>query len=614
LNLTRSAVPFLLLLFAHTGRAQPLVAAVSNRASFDGALAPGALLTVFGEELAPETETASGLPLPYSLQGASVEIGGIASPLCSVSRTQIVLQAPFELAPGSVPLIVHTLAGSSAAYMIAITASAPGIFSTGHNGKGRGLMFDTDLQPRDSLNPGESVILYASGLGATMPPALTGAPGSDSEPFNRAVSVPDLYIGDVEAQVLFAGLAPEFVGVYRVIAKVPDNPRTDRIFFRLGNIQSNAVSFARSYPGTETVYTASGPAAGTTFNFDGGVAASARNSIQNAVGLASSFYQSAGLGDPGTANIFALANSETIVNIYADWSRVSTSAAAQVLSSTAIGSPGAIFLYAAGSGWTGTTPALQTKIIAHEFFHVLQFKLAPQGIGVPDDQAPLIGPRWLIEGAAEYLGYSTIAANGILSFSAARTQQLDEARKISAPLKTLETLPGIRALGPTGGYSLMFMAVDFMTAKVGLTPLGAFWASIGQGAKWQEAFQSAFGKTIDQFYLDFESYRSVNLRPFSRILGTVTNSSGNPFPGISVYACRVSPPGGPCGYALTDASGHYAVSAADGGNTLSFGRSTDGNKWDGFYNSQGLVNDPSRATIVTVRGADVNGINVRLPF
>ncbi len=39
--MTPSAVPFLLLLCAHTGRTQPVVATVSNRASFDGALAPG---------------------------------------------------------------------------------------------------------------------------------------------------------------------------------------------------------------------------------------------------------------------------------------------------------------------------------------------------------------------------------------------------------------------------------------------------------------------------------------------------------------------------------------------------------------------------------------------
>jgi len=36
-----------------------------------------------------------------------------------------------------------------------------------------------------------------------------------------------------------------------------------------------------------------------------------------------------------------------------------------------------------------------------------------------------------------------------------------------------------------------------------------FWRAIGSGATWQVAFSSAFGRSIDSFYVEFEAYRQT---------------------------------------------------------------------------------------------------------
>ena len=32
-------------------------------------------------------------------------------------------------------------------------------------------------------------------------------------------------------------------------------------------------------------------------------------------------------------------------------------------------------------------------------------------------------------------------------------------------------------------------------------------AEVGQGAEWEEAFKLVFGRTVDEFYAEFEVYR-----------------------------------------------------------------------------------------------------------
>jgi uncharacterized protein (TIGR03437 family) len=63
--------------------------------------------------------------------------------------------------------------------------------------------------------------VFTTGLGETLPPLEAGRPGASSEPFHRAAVAPEAFIGGVRAEVLFAGVAPGFAGLYQVNVRIP---------------------------------------------------------------------------------------------------------------------------------------------------------------------------------------------------------------------------------------------------------------------------------------------------------------------------------------------------------------------------------------------------------
>jgi len=87
------------------------------------------------------------------------------------------------------------------------------------------------------------IVLYAVGLGPTDPPASSASGGASSEPLNRVEDDVSVFIGDTQATVLFAGLAPGFPGIYQLNV-VPNGPVTDRVYLRVNGWQSNIASLS----------------------------------------------------------------------------------------------------------------------------------------------------------------------------------------------------------------------------------------------------------------------------------------------------------------------------------------------------------------------------------
>ncbi|MBI3935249.1 MAG: hypothetical protein HY316_11215, partial [Acidobacteria bacterium] len=203
---------------------------VVNAASFVGggsALAPGALISIFGSSLAGRTFSWPVLPLPRDLAGTTVEIGGIQAPLLYVSLNQINAQLPFELQAGMVSLTVRNALAVSSPVSITIQTAAPGIFTINSNGRGAGVFRHNftglPVTEQDPAMPGEFVQIFATGLGRVTPAVGSGQPGGSQPP--SATTLPaTVTLNGVEAPVLFAGLAPGFVGLYQVNIQVPEIP------------------------------------------------------------------------------------------------------------------------------------------------------------------------------------------------------------------------------------------------------------------------------------------------------------------------------------------------------------------------------------------------------
>ena len=162
--------------------ANSVVNGASFRAATDpnGAIAPGAIVAIFGTDLASDTLLAGEVPPPTTLGDTSVTFNNIPAPLFFVSGTQINAQVPFELMAGAGMVTVQVKRGSeaSAAQPIALAAVSPGIFTLNQQGTGPGAILHADnFQPVSEsapARPGEFLLIFCTGLGPVQPEVQSG--------------------------------------------------------------------------------------------------------------------------------------------------------------------------------------------------------------------------------------------------------------------------------------------------------------------------------------------------------------------------------------------------------------------------------------------------------
>lgn len=211
-----------------------------NGASFTQNVAPGSLMSIFGTNLAPQTVSASNVPLPTSLAGVAVTFNGVRAPLYFVSPAQLNVQVPFEMVPGSANVTV-TVNGQSDSQPVQIANVAPGIFTDGRH-----------VVPFPSGNPGDILILYITGQGAVSPSVPTGAgpaAGSSVDQLPRPLQRVGLTIGGVSAPILFAGVPSGLVGVIQVNFQVPQVlPGDQPVVVTVGGQASPSATFTVLLP------------------------------------------------------------------------------------------------------------------------------------------------------------------------------------------------------------------------------------------------------------------------------------------------------------------------------------------------------------------------------
>jgi len=228
------ALPFLTALAG----AQPSVTAVVNAASYSGALAPGCWAAIYGSGFAQSEGLAPSVPLPLQLNGVSVTFDGKPAPLLYVSSRQVNALIPFDVAISNAAMVVTAPGGSSSRYYVRLERSAPAIYTRDSSGQGKAWYFDAGFHPLDVIG-NDPIILYAACLGPTNPaPSSSQSGGNAIEPFNRVADNVEVYVGDKKAELLFAGLAPGFPGIYQLNVS-PAGAVSDRLYLRTKAWQSN---------------------------------------------------------------------------------------------------------------------------------------------------------------------------------------------------------------------------------------------------------------------------------------------------------------------------------------------------------------------------------------
>jgi uncharacterized protein (TIGR03437 family) len=200
---------------------------VTNGASnLSGTMAPGEIVTIYGGGLGPAQLAqfvAAGGVAPKSLAGTTVLFNGIAAPILYAEADQVAAVVPYGVTGSQASIVVQYQGQSTAAFPVALAASAPGLFTADTSGSGQALAINQDgtvNSPAHPAAPGSVLTLFATGEGQTAPAGIDGLIASSPVPkpaLPLAVSV-----GGQPAAVQFAGgSAGEVAGVMRVDVQLP---------------------------------------------------------------------------------------------------------------------------------------------------------------------------------------------------------------------------------------------------------------------------------------------------------------------------------------------------------------------------------------------------------
>jgi len=239
---------------AYCAQAQPVInpgGVVSAGLSVpaQAVLSSGAIFSIFGSGFAPVGTvaelTSSAIvnnAVPTTLAHVCVKVGGMKAPLFFVTPTQINAQVPSIATSGATVQVVigcdsPTPVTSNGAFVLLQQASPEFFYfqasSTGDNAVaafdattggsyvgpgGAALPFATV-----AANPGDIVVVYATGFGPTSPPTPAGTLAAGK----AAVASPfTVYLGGrpvPPANILYAGVAPSYAGLYQLNFRVPQS-------------------------------------------------------------------------------------------------------------------------------------------------------------------------------------------------------------------------------------------------------------------------------------------------------------------------------------------------------------------------------------------------------
>jgi hypothetical protein len=220
------------------------------------------------------------------------------------------------------------------------------------------------------------------------------------------------------------------------------------------------------------------PAAIIAFQFDEGISESDRSLVQDVIEGARAFYVQETRRD---------LKRDIIVN-------VTTESGFNYLG---ISFGRNAYLFTGSPGWPQGADefsvAIKSEVIAHELFHNFQSDLY-----TTDHTLPSYAPDWIFEGAAKVAAAKYVASVGEISYA-------DWAAAYKGYLAGLN-MPrlGRDDVNTPDQYVQAFVAVDMLTANVGLRGIADFYADTAY-MDWEDAFLKHFGQQPEAFIERFEA-------------------------------------------------------------------------------------------------------------
>jgi uncharacterized protein (TIGR03437 family) len=227
--------------------ATPVINAAVTASSYGEftTMAPGTWMEIYGSNLANiESRTwgsadFNGNAGPTSLAATTVTVGGQPAFVDFVSPGQVNVQVPSNISPGSLPVVVSTPGGTSAAYTATFNATEPGLLAPAvfnlSAGQYVGALFPDNVTfalppgavsgvPSARAKPGDTLIIYGIGFGPVTPDSPAGILETVANQINGSLQV---FFAGTQAKVDYDGLAVGFMGLYQINVEVPNVPASD---------------------------------------------------------------------------------------------------------------------------------------------------------------------------------------------------------------------------------------------------------------------------------------------------------------------------------------------------------------------------------------------------
>jgi uncharacterized protein (TIGR03437 family) len=193
-------------------------------------LAPGNVAQVYGTGMASAAQSPGVIPLLNQFNGTFMLIGAMQAPLFYVSSTLIDAQVPAELTPNRQYAAIVSANGALTLpetvtlvpYQPGMAAFVDGTVIAQHVTDNYSLV--TASHP---AKPGEPLVIYLAGMGATNPVVASGQPTPGQlVPVNAQ---PTVTLDGQHVDVGYAGLTPSGVGLYQINLTVPTTAKAGNL-------------------------------------------------------------------------------------------------------------------------------------------------------------------------------------------------------------------------------------------------------------------------------------------------------------------------------------------------------------------------------------------------
>jgi uncharacterized protein (TIGR03437 family) len=202
-------------------------AAFTNAATFQSGGSPGAIATIFVGNMTRNLigiVYSPGVPLSSKLAGTTFTVDGKTAPIFNLvelgATQQISVQVPIDATVGSPIPVALNNGFATTTVQVTLTPAQPGIFTIGGS-EAAALHADfTLISAAKPATPGETILVYCTGLGAVSPSVATGAAAGGTV-LSNTVATYTAKVAGQDAPVVFSGLAPFFVALEQVNLTIP---------------------------------------------------------------------------------------------------------------------------------------------------------------------------------------------------------------------------------------------------------------------------------------------------------------------------------------------------------------------------------------------------------